>query len=779
MDSKIFISYSSQDKPYCDELLPALKAVTGIRERVWRDREEIDVGDPFHPTIQQALADSRLAILLVSANVLTSDYVIRHELPFLLRQYEGGALKLGIIYVSSVAKAALSVAVDGSTHPVDLTAIHNFNSPQQPLDRISERGERNLLYARVADWAARHMTPLSPPARQPSAARHDLAIFIEDRRDHWQHQFFPGPQAGAIKPRIDCPAPALTVDYGLDGEMLFQLLFGSEPATFTNLFALAFGSDRPVDPTYAPLRVRLLTRAGQLHRLPWSTIAYQGRRLSQAGWTVEFQNSGEPGFPEYPRHLCYFPGRVLLAASAQSGQAAHFDDLRRFFQRYWPDNPVPARAAPAADSLRHELQAGSTRLLYYYGPASRDGLLLQDRADGEILPWPDLASSLRQSRSVSLLFLNLVGDGGEEVLPQGSLLVESVKGAVLFQCNPRSTAHAAARAGLAWLEAVLVRKIDPVVALHQHASGQIGAWTRYSTWQIDAPKRLQNPDLVNLLLDRTHQRHALSGARDEFYSYPRRRIHHVVALGKPGCRTSEFPAMIRQHLVGNAREREVYYYQPLELPPGTRHAQDVDELARRRYRRTPHQPLLDALLDPAALAGMTFCFLILGWQASAAQGDAADVLNAVADWCRTRLAAELGADGWQAKVRVVSIVALESEHTDELAGTVERLIEECDSDVGFHFAELEALAAVRRQDLRAYFRNETICGCDDRYRETFPDLLLGSRKEMPFDEAVSTIRRGEPDNWGTLFEELRELTRSGAWPPPHYDPSFWRLRDAR
>jgi hypothetical protein len=57
----------------------------------------------------------------------------------------------------------------------------------------------------------------------------------------------------------------------------------------------------------------------------------------------------------------------------------------------------------------------------------------------------------------------------------------------------------------------------------------------------DAPQRLQHPDLVNLLLDRHDQRHALSGARDEFYTYPRRRIHHVVALGTPGCRTSEFP----------------------------------------------------------------------------------------------------------------------------------------------------------------------------------------------------------------------------------------------
>jgi hypothetical protein len=81
------------------------------------------------------------------------------------------------------------------------------------------------------------------------------------------------------------------------------------------------------------------------------------------------------------------------------------------------------------------------------------------------------------------------------------------------------------------------------------------------------------------------------------------------------------------------------------------------------------------------------------------------------------------------------------------------------SEPGFHFAELEALGAVRRQDLRNYFRNEAICGCDDRYREKFPDLLLGGRKEMPFDEAVSTIRRGEPDNWGTLFDELRDLTQ--------------------
>jgi hypothetical protein len=50
---------------------------------------------------------------------------------------------------------------------------------------------------------------------------------------------------------------------------------------------------------------------------------------------------------------------------------------------------------------------------------------------------------------------------------------------------------------------------------------------------------------------------------------------------------------------------------------------------------------------------------------------------------------------------------------------------------------------------------------------------------MPFDEAVSAIRRGEPDNWGNLFEELHDLTTSGDWPPASYTPTFWEARDGR
>ena len=167
MDSNIFISFSHKDKPYRDELVPTLEAVAAIRDRVWFDQKFIDIGDRFHPEIQRALAESKVGILLVSNHFLTSDYITRHELPFLLRQAERGGLKLGILHVSTVAKAALAIPVeiDGRSRTVNLADTIGVNSPDQPLDRMSP-GERNALYARAADWAARQMAlgkPLPPP----------------------------------------------------------------------------------------------------------------------------------------------------------------------------------------------------------------------------------------------------------------------------------------------------------------------------------------------------------------------------------------------------------------------------------------------------------------------------------------------------------------------------------------------------------------------------------------------------------------------------------------
>jgi hypothetical protein len=273
-------------------------------------------------------------------------------------------------------------AIDGGERTFKLLETLAINSPDKPLDLLKELGERNLLYKKSRRMG-RPAVALGVVASSPDKrARHELAIFIEARRDHWQHQFFPGPQASAIKPQHRLPCPPMTVGYDLDGDMLFQLLFGSEPGEVSSAVRSGVCTDAAVEPTYAPLRVRLLTDAEQLHVLPWGTISYQGRPLAR--WAGQWNSTprSEPGFPEYPRHLCYFPGRLLLAGSRRRATRPRISTTcgasfsvtgRTIPSRRWRPTRMPC-------ALRC---AGSTRLVYYYGPASRDGLLLQDRADGE------------------------------------------------------------------------------------------------------------------------------------------------------------------------------------------------------------------------------------------------------------------------------------------------------------------------------------------------------------------------------------------------------------
>ena len=121
------------------------------------------------------------------------------------------------------------------------------------------------------------------------------------------------------------------------------------------------------------------------------------------------------------------------------------------------------------------------------------------------------------------------------------------------------------------------------------------------------------------------------------------------------------------------------------------------------------------------------------------------LLQAIADWCRTHLLREMPAGQQDTNSRVLSVVAMEAvslEVAEALEEHLATLRDMVDDEDGFHCGALDRLAGVRLQDLRNYFQDQQICSCDDRYRREFPRLLLGERQDMPFDEAVTTIRRG-------------------------------------
>src|SRR4030095_7453552 len=63
-----------------------------------------------------------------------------------------------------------------------------------------------------------------------------------------------------------------------------------------------------------------------------------------------------------------------------------------------------------------------------------------------------------------------------------------------------------------------------------YARQQAVVWTRYASWQTVAPHRISMPELVNLLLDRRSQRAELAQAKNDFYTFQRRRIYQAVAF---------------------------------------------------------------------------------------------------------------------------------------------------------------------------------------------------------------------------------------------------------
>ncbi|WP_025740244.1 toll/interleukin-1 receptor domain-containing protein [Aquimarina pacifica] len=134
----VFISYSKKDAKWLDYLRVHLSYLEReYKFTIWED-SKIEVGAEWRKEIHKALSSTKVAILLVSANFISSDFINNEELPALLSAAEDEGAYIFPIIVSYCMFHDISA----------LSKFQTINRPSEPLTIMNE-GQRDALFTKV------------------------------------------------------------------------------------------------------------------------------------------------------------------------------------------------------------------------------------------------------------------------------------------------------------------------------------------------------------------------------------------------------------------------------------------------------------------------------------------------------------------------------------------------------------------------------------------------------------------------------------------------------
>ncbi|HEX5719723.1 MAG TPA: toll/interleukin-1 receptor domain-containing protein, partial [Thermoanaerobaculia bacterium] len=123
--NRVFISYANADAKWMEALTTHLEPIARHHPiEAWYDTK-IRAGDNWKEEIRRALASTKVAVLLVSANFLKSSFIVEEELSYFINAARSGELKLLWVLLSPCA-----FAEDGLQ---DFQAAHDIKKPLSSL----------------------------------------------------------------------------------------------------------------------------------------------------------------------------------------------------------------------------------------------------------------------------------------------------------------------------------------------------------------------------------------------------------------------------------------------------------------------------------------------------------------------------------------------------------------------------------------------------------------------------------------------------------------------
>jgi len=160
----VFISYSHKDEEWKDRLVTHLGVLEheGILD-VWEDRR-IEAGDDWKPEIENAINKAAVAILMISANFLTSKFILGEEVPKLLKRRTEEGVRVIPLIVKPCAWTQVKWLSPIQARPKDGRPLSSGNENQIDTDLAAlAEGIANLI--KRAEMIGESEHPVIPPEK--------------------------------------------------------------------------------------------------------------------------------------------------------------------------------------------------------------------------------------------------------------------------------------------------------------------------------------------------------------------------------------------------------------------------------------------------------------------------------------------------------------------------------------------------------------------------------------------------------------------------------------